>query len=313
MDNKSIIIFGPPRSGTTWLASIIEQAGYHIIHEPDNGKNNFSGLALLNNLRRFPYFNESENPNALIQLFNTALEGPFHPSDSLVNTMLNKVAGQDKNTIEKSLLNNGTYHVKKSFLTNKLVNLLPSKIKKSDQPRVIKSVHSFLSIPFLIRHLDFIPLIIVRHPCAIIHSMNSIGMPDIDRQIFTDPNLRNDFLEPYMDEISMLKTDNEFAGLQMGIFHFVLKTYIKKYNFIWVKHENLVFDPINNFHKLFTDLKLEWTKDIEKKLIEKNKEGSGYDLNRDLSTVNEKWKLKLRKNEIEEIYKGYSIFADLFY
>lgn len=313
MENKSIIIFGPPRSGTTWLASIIALAGFHIIHEPDNGKNSFTGWVFQNNLRRFPYFNDSDKPNSLIHLFKIALKENYHPSNSKTNSILFKIAQQNKESIERSLQKNEIYKVKCPNLNQKLIKLIPGKIKLNNQPRALKSVHSFLSLPFLMKNLDFIPLIIVRHPCAVIHSMKSIGMPDINRQVFNDPKIRQVFLKPYMTEISKLKSDYEYAGLQIGIFHYILNTYTKKYKYSCIKHEDLVLDPINKFKSLFEDLNLGWKPEIEKKLMEKNKEGSGYDLHRDVSTVNEKWKLKLTGSEIEEINNGYSIFPDLFY
>lgn len=284
-----------------------------MVHEPDNGKNNFLGWVLQNGSSRFPYYRTSEPENKLIELFRLALGNNIPKSGSKSNSLLFKFAGANKNTIEKSLHNRGIYKVDLPSLKLYLSKLLTTKFQKNQPPILVKSVHSLLSIPYLKKYLDFEPVIILRHPCAVIHSMKTIGMPDINRHIYKNKKLRDDYLIPHMPEIYSLKSDLEFAGLQIGIFHMVLKKFVDEYGYFYITHENLVNDPIANYKSVFEHLNLEWDKTFEEKLQAKNKPGSGYAIQRELNTVNEVWKSKLNHSEIKEIAHGYNIFPELFY
>jgi hypothetical protein len=138
-------------------------------------------------------------------------------------------------------------------------------------------------------------------------------MPDILRNIHTHPKLIKDFLEPYHSKIAELQSDLELAGLQVGIFHYILKKWHETFRFLLVKHEDLCLQPVKNFQSLYQNLNIPWSMMIENFLNSQNKSGTGYTIERDLTTVNNKWKERLTKNEIEEIKRGYTIFPDQYY
>lgn len=313
MEKKSIIIFGPPRSGTTWLASVLSLNDLFYVHEPDNGKNNFLALVLQNNMHRFPYLKIDNKNDLYLKLFELALNANFLSSSSRGNTLLFRTFGISRIKIEENLSNNGKYLIKDPILKYRSWKMIPKDIPATRQPRLIKTVHAVLSIPFLKQHLNFIPLLIFRHPCAIISSMASMNLMDINRNLQKEPRIVRDYLSPHMEKIGNLKHDFEFYGLQAGIFHHVMSDYIKKYNYPFVIHENLCERPMDEFKTVFSIMQLEWTKQTGDFIESQNKEGSGYEIARDLKTVNNAWKKKLTGEQIQQIKTGYSIFPNQIY
>jgi len=310
LTEKPIIVFGPPRSGTTWLASVISQGIYSSVHEPDNGKNNGLACILQNSLPRFPYLKENEISKNYNQLWKLVFNGQYFGGGSYRNQLLTKLTNTGKIKVEEQLTNSGIYSVSREAWARSVADGLLVLSKKQTRPDIIKSVHSFLSIPYLKKHFDFIPLIILRNPAAVISSMIGMNMPDIQRNVFENPSIVRDFLAPYKDQIDKLNNKFELYGLQVGIFHFILNEYIKKYNYHVVLHEDIVQNPLERFSELFDNLGIKAETDLQELLSKKNKKGKGYELNRDLNTVNEKWKMDLSDNQIASIKKAYNLFPN---
>ena len=91
MKRKPIVIFGLPRSGTTWLANTLAQSvGVQYVVEPDNEGTTFLGYFYKRGLGRFPYFRVGEEPKGYLKLFKRALFGDFITYESKMNNLLFK-------------------------------------------------------------------------------------------------------------------------------------------------------------------------------------------------------------------------------
>lgn len=62
---------------------------------------------------------------------------------------------------------------------------------------MVKTVHGLLNILFLMNQLEFVPLIILRHPAASIFSHLKLGISDADQDVYKNKKLRIDFLTPF--------------------------------------------------------------------------------------------------------------------
>ncbi len=311
-NKKPVIIFGPPRSGTTWLANVLsanEETTY--IHEPDNEKNNYLAYILKNKLRRFPYIKENEKEVNYLKLFDLSLSGKPLPNESKLNALLMKIADKNKEKIEKEIPDkpNKTFRIRLAKLVVQLKNLHAS----SNKRRIIKSVHAHLSIPFLQKHLNFTPFIIVRHPAAVIASHMKLKMPDADRKIFNDPKIKNDFLVDYQSEINELETALEYFALQISIFHHILNIFINKFSYDFITHEELCKEPLERFKSIYKKLGLTWNSDVEQFIIKHNQQGKdGYDIYRNCEAMNQKWKKTFSKEQSKQIEKAYTILPNDF-
>lgn len=311
MRKLPIIIFGIPRSGTTWLAKTlaVDQNIQYVV-EPDNESTTFLGYYYKRGLQRFPYYRVGAKAGAYTKLFFRALEGDYITYESSNNNLLFK-----SNLISLHLVKRRLRQKKKNrTLVLNWDYLLEKNIKKNhNKRRLVKTVHALFNIPFLRSKFDFLPLIILRHPAAIIHSHIKLGITDGDQDIFKDSQLAEDFLKPFMQKIIKIMTPLERMGMQIGIFHYIVAQYQEQYQYKVIFHEKLCTNPVTEFKKLYQLLDLNWDKKVERFINENNREGNGFEIKRKTKELKDNWKPKWTNEEIEEIKKGYFIFPNKFY
>lgn len=306
---QSILLFGPPRSGTTWLASVMCRTGAVSVHEPDNGKNNFSGLFFQRTLPRYPLLHD-QHPKAenYLNLFRLAVEGKFISSESRSNALLFRLAGLKKETVEKSLENRGRYPSLAGQPWFFLINTLPPSVRPAEQRRVVKSVHGFLNIDFLSARIEFIPLVVIRHPLAVLHSMARLEMPDINRVWRIRDEYKPILSGQILEDTAQLTDPWEQAGFQIGMFHSHLSEWGKAHPGHLFMHEEFVNDPEKSFRRLFEVAGLKWSASVKEFIDSTNRPGSGYELVRDREQVNRAWEGKFSSEEILAIARGYHLF-----
>ena len=312
MKQKPIIIFGLPRSGTTWLAKTLEMAnGVQYVVEPDNEGTNFLGYFYKKGLERFPYFRVEERPKLYLRLFDRAVNGDFITYESSRNNWLFKSNLISLNLVKRRLARkqkNRKLVFNWDFLLKKNIEFDPKK------RRLVKTVHGLLNIPFLMNYLEFTPLIILRHPAASIHSHLKLGISDADQDVYRNEKLRTDFLAPFLEKMEEMKSPLSRMGMQFGIFHFIISKFTQQYNYKIIFHEQLCENPTQEFQKLFQSLDLKWDKNVEEFIKNNNQKGEGgFDIKRVASDEKGNWKTKWSQSDLTEIEKGYSIFPNSFY
>lgn len=311
-NTKPILIVGPPRSGTTWVANILSVPGnVKYIHEPDNEK--ITALAHLwkNNLRRFPYVRVGEDHKQYLKLFADSFKGDLISSKSPINKILYSILKTNKEKVEEGLSKTERNLPEISSLQKASIKSIIGINKLLPLPNkrvLVKSVHSCFSIPYLMHHFDFDPLIVLRHPASVVSSSIKLNMPDANRKIINNKSLFEDFLKPFEPKIKKLNSRFELMGLQIGIFHYVLNTYIKKFNLNYVLHESLCIETEKKFKNLYKMLNLDWDDTVVKKINALNKEGNAYQVKRISADTINAWKQHLTKEEVEQIKLGYNIF-----
>ncbi|GAB4286131.1 MAG: hypothetical protein Kow0068_11660 [Marinilabiliales bacterium] len=310
-NKETVLVIAPPRSGTTWIANVLtKNTDYEYVHEPDNELINFFGFYYKNGLERFPYIKEKSKFNKFFKIFCTSCQF-WIKTESNKNVFLNKLANVSKDKLEKQVKSTRhTYYKFKFWL--KVVFLLGWLIKKKKKktPCLIKSVHAHLSLPAIVEYTNLKPLIIFRHPCAIIASMIRLKLPDIDRKLYENPQIWKDFIEPYKENFYKLNDEHEFYGFQVGLFHYVLNQYIKNFNYFYVKYEDFYPEPVTKFKEIFNHFGIEFTDETKNYIMSKNKKGVGFKTNRDISSQINQWQKELSKNQIEKIMKGYYVFPN---
>ncbi len=315
--NQNILLVGPPRSGTTWAAKILSvNKDVEYIHEPDNEKINYAGFLRKQHLSRFPYLREDDKNDAYYHLFNNAVLGKCIKSGSRINLILFKLSGVDKYKIETNIKHNFINNYPQIIVGEELINNLENFLfyfKKKHRIRLVKSVHSIFSIPFLIKKLSINPILFFRHPASCISSYIKLKMPDANRSLVNDEKLRKDFLENYMGKINDMNTIYEKMGVQIGIMHLIMRSFIEKYKLKFIYYEDIISDPIPRFEELYNGLHLEWNDRVEKRIMLSNKEGKGYETNRISNEMKDVWKKRLSSLQIDEIQRGYSILSPGIY
>jgi len=318
-NKKPLLIVGTPRSGTTWTANILAQAPRTIhIHEPDNERTSYLGYLNKMYSHRMPYLNENHSNLEFYQLFDQAFNKVFPSANTQVNKVAFKFSGLNTRKVEKQIQRkirdikhlgevNQPYSNKASY--NIFKNLLYPDLKVfGNKRRIIKSVHSGLALQFLKKHFDFRLVIIFRHPANVVSSYLRMKSPDGNREIYHQPDFKNDYLRPFVNYFKELRNPLALMGFQMAIFYYYWEsTVLKNKDTIVLEHEDLCVRAEEKFKKIYESLDLEWNNKVASYIQRHNKEGEGYEINRIARNELDKWKDKLTSAQIKEIQKGYSI------
>ncbi|MGM0478088.1 MAG: sulfotransferase [Bacteroidota bacterium] len=302
--SRKIILFGLPRSGTTWLSELLScDNNFRLVHEPDNEANSFLGLVFKAGLHRYPYFNQTATDENYKKLFSLALNFTIHENSSIGNKLCFKLSGMNMQKVQENLSNYGTGYKNPSKLWEVMANTFV-KGKKSNRDVIVKSVHGFLSIPFLIRALDFTPVFIFRNPLNIYSSYVTLNMPDQDRKLYDRHQLLEDFNIP---SINPGERDAAFiAGYQIGGFYKVIQAYCDQFSsIVAIDYEDLMTSPEVKVPPIFDQLGIPYSKDTEKFMLSKFKRGAGYETNRTPENQLQVYKKRLSKNEIDSFIEGY--------
>lgn len=304
MLDKNIILFGVPRSGTTWLSEVLTHSDdIDLFHEPDNELVSFPALVLKTGLDRFPYLKADDQNKNYRELYSSALSSEFYDYKSTQNHLPYKIYGKSKNDIQYSLANKGTGNSKKLPLSSIFLNFL-NKGKRKKRV-LLKTVHGFLSIPFLMSHFNFTPIIMTRHPLNIFSSYKSLHMSDQDRQIY----FNSAFLEDH--DISALELPSNYssdfkAGFQLGAFNKHLNHLANNNEkIIMVNYETIIGNPFDEIENLCNKIHVQFSKSKKEFIESRFKKGAGYETLRVPSEQFRVWEKRLNKEQIDEFLQGY--------
>jgi hypothetical protein len=301
--NANIILFGVPRCGSSWLSEVLtHQTNIRLVHEPDNELKSYLGMHLKRGLPRFPFLLDHDSHEDYLRLFKLALTNRIAEQGDWQNKLPRKLFGLTKEKLQQRLSMDGTA-LKTPVTFDKLWLKLTSG-QPTNERVLVKTVHGLLALPFLASKLDFIPLVLQRHPLNVFSSYSKMNMPDGNRRLYRNSKLLNHYSIPAVEDENQLST-NYLSGYQLGIFNKVINTYGQSETIINVVYEDLISDPFVQMKNLFNKLSIEFTNEVETFMASKFKKGEGYDTSRELKGHEEVWKKRLSTEQVEEFVKGY--------
>lgn len=268
-----IYIAGVPRSGTSWLASI------------------------LNTSRSVKYFCEPFNPlwvpEAVPHVMKYMRAGDNDPSFSSFCQQI--FSGQLKNDMVYKKL----AQPYRAF-GNRL-RCLPGRV-------IVKDVHSLMSLAWMQENTHSTILIIIRHPCAVAASWFQHFNLEAEFQglyrIACQASLIEDYLNPYQHLFDQAADFWQKIAVYWGaVYHVILQQKRKHSNWIIVRHEDLCLNPVQSFKQLFDQLELCWTKQTDNLLDISTSQDSGkpYSPFRISAEEPNKWRKRLEPWQIEKI------------
>jgi hypothetical protein len=271
-----ILVAGLPRTGTTWIASVLgATAGTTYFHEPFNYRNvEESAPFTMRYLRR-----ADEDPK-----FAAYCEKCF--------------AGRQRH--RAVTLYQSRWRRRLPFLAGRVL---------------IKDVHTFLALDWIDRHIAPRIVVVLRHPCAVADSWfrmvkgeEELGIMD---RLLTQPDLLDDYLRPFEGH---LRGANDFwsciAAYWAACTYVVLQQQQRHPEWIVVRHEDFFDDPKARFRDLCSRLDLPWTAASERYLRESNAADSGklYVPRRVIADEKDKWRRKLTPEQVETVRRGVAPF-----
>ena len=271
---KSMMIFGEPRSGSTWLMELL--ANYErciVVWEPTHP---FFGVNPVQFRGEPRIFEDPSNTNALLANYM---------ADVLTLKKVNKWT-LNYTTFKSIVYSNNT---------------------------LTKFVHGTLLLPWIINNmrLDYKPIYIVRHPIAIALSQIK-GNMNIEKEMMSETTFQRVYPDQY-DEYRryMVQLDSPLEKLvaMWCLHHKYLLPHINSEKLILIYYEELLTDPFEGLRKIGN----EWNIDleIEPKIVRRpSKTDFGKHLKQDPVEQLSKWQTQVSvadKNKIQKILDYFRI------
>lgn len=301
MTKNPILVTGSHRSGTTFTGKVLcfdKTVGY--IHEPFN----FNGLRGTKKLRIENWFQfvTIENEDAFLNDFKKILEFNFSPIKDL---------SLKRSFIDTLFL---LYH-KFNSNSNKLLNKRP----------LIKDPIAIFSAPWLSERFNMDVVVLIRHPAAFASSIKLLNWTHDFNALLNQPLLMDGILAPFKEEIKSFASKKypiiEEATLLWKIIYYTVKQYQITYpEWIFIRHEDLSENPIEEFKRIYNRLDLDFTDKIEKKIIRYTNNNHFVDpishpgtIKRDSRINKEFWRTRLNIQEIDYIKLNVESVSKHFY
>lgn len=187
---------------------------------------------------------------------------------------------------------------------------------------LIKDPIAVFSAEWLAKRFNMDVLILIRHPAAFAGSLKKAGWTHPFSHFLEQPLLIERHLSKYRSEIEEYsKTEKDIvdqAILLWNLVHHMILDYRESHpDWIFMKHEDLSRDPLEEFRNIYNRLGLDFSMSIQQEIEtfssgDSNKEELGS-LKRDSLSNISSWKKRLTCDEIRRIKESTQELAKEFY
>lgn len=296
-----ILVAGPPRSGTTWVAQLLAAgAPVRSVHEPDNHRLWPSAVVAKAGRGRQPAVTDSDGALEYRALWVAAAAGAdnrakpgYYARKAALRMVGNRVV--DRLVTGKGVLRHeAALHLLAAAPTAK-----PP--RSDDRPVVVKSVHANFSLPFVAEHFDHVVLV-RRDPRNGVASWLDLGWSV--HRYEDDPGIRDRIVAPAGLEPpprGEITTDTAWAYALLD--HQVAVTAAAHPEFVSVRHEDLCDEPVDHLRVLFDQCGLEWTDAVLQAVEATDREGDGYATERRRRDQRDRWQARLNGDQVALVEK----------
>jgi len=316
--NEPILITGSHRSGTTWVGNVIRNLPrIYYLHEPLTPNSITRGL--FNTDIWYKYYDpkkEYENIEAILnELFSGSypFKAMFHFKNSLPHTDYRNPNG----------INDGKIDLK--YFKWRINAYIDSKrLNKKEIIPLIKDPIALTAAEWIYHKWNSKNVILIRHPAAFVSSLIRLNWRFNFENFTKQPDLIDRFLGPYRSQINNPPKDfiSEASLIWTCITKIIIE-YQKLYpNWLYIRHEDLSYDPINEFELLFKRLELSFSNKVKRFIqstsshsnpSEVSKKTKVHQLQRDSRKNIKNWKKRLSKDEIKLIRDKTEHLSNKFY
>jgi Sulfotransferase family len=241
---RPVLVTGAHRSGTTWVARMIDlspEVGY--INEPFNPHHQRGICAC-----RFPLW---------FQYINQDNEHQFKPY--LIATLLFRYR------FLAQILHTRSMEDVESFARDSR-NFLGYRLRRA-RPLLKDPIAAFSS-NWLSRTFGAATIVLVRHPAAFASSLKRLGWSHAFEDFLAQPALINEHLGEFEDEIRrMVAAEHDIvdqASLLWRMIYSVLVKFRRLHrDWLFIRHEDLVRDPVAGFARIYDWLGLDYSQHIQ--------------------------------------------------
>lgn len=297
---KPILVTGSHRSGSTWAGQVLAAAPKTAyIHEPFNIRTKTGG-SKEHFKRWFQYISEENSQN-----YEEVLGRVFEYKDPW-GRKLTKV--KPVRTFAKIIRDQGLawWH------------------RISKAAPIVKDPIALFSAEWLSERFNMNVLVMIRHPAAFCSSLKIKDWKFDFNHFLDQPLLMKRYLGLFEGEIRGYAKNApdiiDQAILLWNCIHHTINIYQEKHSdWLFVRHEDLSLDPINQFNFIYAAFDLEFTKKVRSFILESSGAHNPVEqqlqnefIRNSIENVSN-WKNRLSKNEIDRIKDKTSAISNLFY
>ena len=298
--NHPILVTGAHRSGTTWAGRMLAaDADTAYISEPLNVLHR-PGVFKAQVKHWYQYICE-ENEQEFLPAYHSLLEFDYHLWDEI-----------------RSLRS------RKDFLRMGRDFMIFYNALERGQRALLKDPFAVFSVPWFAKRLNCRVLITVRHPAAFASSLQRLGWSFDFKNLLDQPLLMRDHLESYREQMLAVKLEDvigQGALLWKMIYDVVRKFQQSNSEWLVLRHEDLSLDPVNRYRGLYEILSLDFTKRVEKVILESSSSENPaesplkdvFSVKLDSAANIKNWKKRLDAEVIQRIRDITGETADYYY
>ncbi|MBZ8182196.1 sulfotransferase family protein [Oscillatoria salina] len=284
-EQRPILVVGLPRTGTTWIASVLNTAaGIEYFHEPFNPINIHQSASHLRQammMRKYLAWEDEDE----------------------------EFARYCRATFAGELPDNG-------YLYNYL-GWIYKQFPQWHGRVLIKDVHCYLTLNWLKRQVNPLIVIVLRHPCAVAASWFRLygKVSTFERSLF-QPKLLDDYLQSFIPLLEQTQGFWQRIGAFWGASYYVmLQQQAQHPDWIVIQHEDFCRDPMMQYRQLFQKLQLNWTVATSEILEVSTRKSSKdpYVPLRISAQEPQKWEKELEPQQIAQVMEFANSFGIQFY
>jgi hypothetical protein len=320
---KPIIITGSHRSGTTWVGNIIKNSPMiYYIHEPLTPNSITRGL--FDTEIWYKYYDPNKEYQKVESTLNDLFIGQYplravlHFKNSLPNTDYRNLNGINNDKFDFKYLK---WRIN-AYLDSKRLKL--SKLNHDQIIPLIKDPICLTAVEWIHKRWKSKNVFLIRHPAAFVSSLLRLNWRFNFENFIKQPELINRFLKPYESDINSPPEDfiSEASLIWLCTTKIIIDYQEIYPNWIYIRHEDLSYNPIKEFKLLFKKLELPYTSKV-KRLIkatshhtnpsEVSDKSKVHQLQRNSKENIKNWKKRLTNKEIKRIRDMTEHISNKFY
>lgn len=294
---------GAHRSGSTWVGRMLAHSPeVHYIHEPFNLKCR-QGICQARFEKWYSYVNsETDCYSDIHEAISRTLNFQYSLGAEL----------RDAQNIKDVLRATRDYW---NMSSGHILHRKP----------LMKDPLALFSSEWLSRSFNMDVVVLIRHPAAFVSSLKVKGWNFPFAHLLEQPHLMKEYLDEFRSEIYEYSVERKDlisqAILLWKITHSVIRHYQDTHpNWIYIRHEDLSRDPLEEFSHLYHQLGLSLTSKIRARIKASCGETNPIETSRNIHNVKRdsaaniwNWKNRLSQENISRIYDEVGDIGQFFY
>jgi hypothetical protein len=191
---------------------------------------------------------------------------------------------------------------------------------------LIKDPFAIFSLGWFIERLGCQVVVTIRHPAAFASSLKRLDWPFDLGDLLQQPQLTQDWLEPFQAELEPAQQQPADLIWQAGLLWRIVYSVVERYQEIYpairvVRHEDLSLDPLGGFQELYEQIHLTFDERVKRTILKTSSADNPNELKQDAahsvrldSRANlSNWKKRLDPGEIERLQRMTEAAARPYY